>query len=150
MPEKSNVIPEINITPLIDVLLVLLIIFMVISPLKPSAFKAQVPAEPKEQRTGTPNPDTLVVKVKPDLTLEVNNQKDLGTTDATDNLVVKLSQTFAERAENGAFKPKTNEVERTVFIKAPPTLRYGEIAKVVDAVKVAGAAPIALQIDRLE
>lgn len=38
--------PNINVTPLIDVMLVLLIIFMVVSPLKPSSFKARVPAEP--------------------------------------------------------------------------------------------------------
>ena len=39
--------PNINVTPLIDVLLVLLIIFMVVAPLKPSSFKARVPSEPK-------------------------------------------------------------------------------------------------------
>ena len=42
--------PSINVTPLIDVLLVLLIIFMVITPMKPSRFEAKVPAEPKEQQ----------------------------------------------------------------------------------------------------
>ena len=53
--------PKINVTPLIDVLLVLLIIFMVISPLKPSRFEAKVPAEPKDQQDVNvkPNPLTL-------------------------------------------------------------------------------------------
>jgi biopolymer transport protein TolR len=56
--------PQINVTPLIDVLLVLLIIFMVITPLKPSRFEAKVPAEPKPddvQANVKPNPLTLVV-----------------------------------------------------------------------------------------
>ncbi len=55
--------PEINVTPLIDVLLVLIIIFMVITPLKPSRFEAKVPAEPKpedQQVDPKPNPLTLV------------------------------------------------------------------------------------------
>ena len=53
--------PNINVTPLIDVLLVLLIIFMVITPLKPSRFEAKVPAEPKDQQDVNvkPNPLTL-------------------------------------------------------------------------------------------
>ncbi len=148
MSEKSNVTPNINVTPLIDVLLVLLIIFMVISPLKPSAFKANVPSEPKPG--GEPNPDTLVVSVNSDLSLEINRQKDFGTVAEPTNLIAKLSQTFKEREENGAFRPGTNEIETTVFIKAPRTLQYGEVAKVVDAVKQAGASPIGLQIDNLE
>ncbi|MEQ1922910.1 MAG: biopolymer transporter ExbD, partial [Pyrinomonadaceae bacterium] len=55
--------PTINVTPLIDVLLVLIIIFMVITPLKPSRFEAKVPAEPKDQQDVNvkPNPLTLVV-----------------------------------------------------------------------------------------
>jgi biopolymer transport protein ExbD len=52
--------PNINVTPLIDVLLVLLIIFMVISPLKPSRFEAKVPAEPKpEDKIAQPKPNPL-------------------------------------------------------------------------------------------
>ena len=57
--------PSINVTPLIDVLLVLLIIFMVITPLKPSRFEAKVPAEPKDEQNVNvkPNPLTLVVAI---------------------------------------------------------------------------------------
>ena len=57
--------PHINVTPLIDVLLVLLIIFMVITPLKPSRFEAKVPAEPKNepQVNVKPNPLTLVIAI---------------------------------------------------------------------------------------
>lgn len=149
MSEKLNVTPNINVTPLIDVLLVLLIIFMVISPLKPSTFKANIPSEPKDN-AAEPNIHTLVVSVKPDFTLQINNQKDFGTVGEPNNLMAKLSQVFQERADNGVFRNGTNEIEKTVFIKAPRTLSYGEVAKVVDAVKQSGASPIGLQIDGLE
>lgn len=148
MSENVKVTPQINVTPLIDVLLVLLIIFMVISPLKPAAFKANVPSEPKPD--GEPNPKTLIVSVNSDLTLEINNQKEFGTVAEPTNLIAKLTQTFQEREINGSFREGSNEVEKTVFIKAPRNLNYGEVAKVVDAVKQAGANPIGLQIDKLE
>lgn len=150
MSENSKVAPNINVTPLIDVLLVLLIIFMVISPLKPSAFKTNVPSEPNKDDKAIPNPKTLVVSVKSDFSLEINNQKDFGTVAEPTNLISKLSQTFKEREENGVFRDGTNEIEKTVFIKAPRNLQYGEVAKVVDAIKQAGASPIGLQIDNLE
>ncbi len=149
MSEKTNVTPNINVTPLIDVLLVLLIIFMVISPLKPSAFKAKIPSPPKDEKVA-PHPNTLVVSLKPDLTLEINNQKNFGTVSEPQNLMSKLAQVFQERAVNGVFRDGTNEVEKTVFIKAPRSIRYGEVAQVVDAVKQTGASPIGLQIDNLE
>ncbi|HLA94500.1 MAG TPA: biopolymer transporter ExbD, partial [Pyrinomonadaceae bacterium] len=54
----KGAVPNINVTPLIDVLLVLLIIFMIITPVKPSKFEAKVPAEPKNQQNldVKPNP----------------------------------------------------------------------------------------------
>lgn len=151
MSENSSTKPNINVTPLIDVLLVLLIIFMVYSPLKPAKFETKVPSEPKKEiNTVIPDPRTLVVSVNSDLSIKVNNQKDFGTVGETTNLIAKLSQTFQERTINGVLRDGTNEVEKTVFIKAPRTLAYGEVAKVVDAVKQAGANPIGLQIDNLE
>ena len=44
----------------------------------------------------------------------------------------------------------SDRIERTVFIKAPRSLDYGSVARVVDAVKLAGAYPISLQIDDLD
>ena len=71
--------PNINVTPLIDVLLVLLIIFMVISPVKPTDFKAKVPSEPQANSPANPHPDTLVVAINADSTLRLNTENDLGT-----------------------------------------------------------------------
>ncbi len=144
--------PNINVTPLIDVLLVLLIIFMVISPLKPSRFEAKVPAEPKpdDQTIAKPNPLTLVVAVnKSDLKLALNRE-DMGDVTNPEALTTKLKETFDSRDANGVFREGTNEVEKTVFIKSPRSVRYGDVVKVIDAVKQAGAQPIGLQIDDLE
>ena len=144
--------PNINVTPLIDVLLVLLIIFMVISPLKPSRFEAKVPAEPKDevqQQNVKPNPLTLVVSINKDTKKVMLNTDELGDTTDTSALTNKLKQVFKDRETNGTFREGTNEVEKTLFIKSPRTLKYGEVVKVIDAVKTAGAQPIGLQIDDL-
>jgi biopolymer transport protein ExbD len=47
------------------------------------------------------------------------------------------------------FREGTNEVEKTVFIKSPKSVRYGDVIKVIDAAKMVGASPIGLQIDDL-
>lgn len=149
---KGGATPNINVTPLIDVLLVLLIIFMVISPLKPSRFEAKVPAEPnpEDQTVARPNPLTLVVNVnKSDLKLTLNNQ-DAGDVSDPSSLTSQLSEIFKGRDANGVFREGTNEVEKTVFIKSPRSVKYGDVVKVIDAVKMAGAQPIGLQIDDLQ
>ena len=142
--------PNINVTPLIDVLLVLLIIFMVISPSKPTAFKAKVPAVPANQPELPPHPDTLIVTVNSDYSLRLNRENDMGTVEDAERMTAKLREVFAIRAQNGILRENTNEIEKTVFIKAPKNLDYGSVAKVVDAVKMSGAEPIGLQIDALE
>lgn len=144
--------PSINVTPLIDVLLVLLIIFMVITPLKPSRFEAKVPAEPKpeDQTVAKPNPNTLVVAInRSDMKLTLNNEP-FGDVSNTEPLTQRLSQIFKEREANGVFRDGTNEVEKTLFIKSPRSIKYGDVVKVIDAVKIAGAQPIGLQIDDLQ
>lgn len=144
--------PSINVTPLIDILLVLLIIFMAISPLKPARFEAKVPAEPKPDDLRSPprpNPLTLVVTIDNNLNLKLNSEE-MGNTSDTSALSGKLTQVFKDRENSGTFREGTNEVEKTLFIKAPRSVKYGEVVKVVDAVKVAGAQPIGLQIDDLQ
>jgi biopolymer transport protein ExbD len=143
--------PHINVTPLIDVLLVLLIIFMVITPLKPSRFEAKVPAEPKDQQNVNvkPNPLTLVVAINRETKQVTLNNEAFGDVADTERLTNKLKEIFKEREANGVFRENTNEVEKTLFIKSPKAVRYGDVVRVIDAVKVAGASPIGLQIDDL-
>src|SRR5262249_52744964 len=118
-------IPKINVTPLIDVLLVLLIIFMVVSPLKPSAFKSKVPHEP--QKNVETNIHTLVVSVGSDLSLRLNSETNLGSADDTSKLTARLRDVFQQRSENLAYTQISDKepgftspdgIERTVFIKA--------------------------------
>jgi biopolymer transport protein ExbD len=148
---KDGATPNINVTPLIDVLLVLLIIFMVITPVKPSRFEAKVPAEPKDQQNVDvkPNPLTLVVSINGATKgITLNNTAAGDVSDAT-ALTTQLQGIFKEREANGVFKDNSNEIEKTIFIKSPTSVRYGDVVKVIDAAKSAGASPIGLQIDDL-
>src|SRR5215216_3078532 len=98
--------PYINVTPLIDVLLVLLIIFMVVTPLKPSRFKADIPTQrdPNEDLSRLkPNPLTLVVSVSPDMQIKLN-QDSVGSVNDTAPLAQRLSAVFAQRKEQRAYK----------------------------------------------
>ncbi len=142
--------PNINVTPLIDVLLVLLIIFMVITPAKPTAFKAKVPAEPTNAPPLEPHPNSLIVTVNADNSLTLNRENEMGTVEDSEIVIAKLREVFEYRSQNGILRPDSNEIEKTVFIKAPKNLNYGSVAKVVDAVKLSGAQPIGLQIDDLQ
>lgn len=149
--------PNINVTPLIDVLLVLLIIFMVITPLKPTDFKAKIPQESNEP--GEPNPLSIVVALNSDATLRLDKIDKIATVEEPDKLIKKLSETFEERKKNQTYSEilasrnnltEDEKIEKTVFIKAPRSIDYGSVAKVIDAVKQSGAEPIGLQIDDLE
>jgi biopolymer transport protein ExbD len=143
---------------LIDVLLVLLIIFMVITPLKPTRFKALVPSEPPpSQEEVKPNPLTLVVAIEGDLSLKLNLES-AGATNDTALLSTKLAQIFKDRRANRAYAPgkesrvdlpEEERIEKSVFVKAPRSLKYVEVVKVIDAIKGAGGNPIGLQIDDL-
>jgi len=147
----EGAVPRINVTPLIDVLLVLLIIFMVITPVKPSKFEAKVPAEPKneQQLDVKPNPLTLVISInRENRAISLNNES-AGTVDDPTALTAKLTDIFNQRTTNGVFREGTNEVEKTVFIKSPTLVKYGDVVKVIDAAKMAEASPIGLQIDDL-
>ena len=141
--------PKINVTPLIDVLLVLLIIFMVVAPLKPASFQAKVPSKPDTTRIVHPDPRSLIVTVDTHLGLALNKETGLGTTDDPAAPVARLKTTFQQREANGVVDDNGN-ILKTVFIKAPRNIGYGNVVKVIDAVKVAGAEPMALQLDHLE
>jgi biopolymer transport protein ExbD len=128
--------PLINVTPMIDVLLVLLIIFMIIAPTKPAKFQAQVPSKP-ESDSPLPTAGLLMVVVKSgsglDQTVELNS-----TACRLPELAVTLRDLLDQRPD------------RTVYLKAPRSKPYGDILAVVDANKGAGASPIGLQIDFLD
>lgn len=152
--------PNINVTPLIDVLLVMLIIFMVVSPLKPARFLAKVPSEPDQtQKDIPPDPNTLVVTIKLDRTLMLNRIDNVGTVSDTGRLGTMLVELFEKRKQNHDYRydlrdrtdlPDESRVQKTVFIKAPRSIPYSEVMRVLDGIKGAGAGPIGLQIDALD
>jgi biopolymer transport protein ExbD len=151
--------PFINVTPLIDVLLVLLIIFMVVTPLKPARIVAKAPSKPDQRLHVDLNVLTLLVTVKPDRTLMLNGLTDMGSVDDTSKVRETLADLFQKRRENHVYRdemigrfdvPEELRIETTVFIKAPRSMPYGEIARVIDGVKGSGASPLGLQLDGLD
>ena len=150
--------PNINVTPLIDVLLVMLIIFMVAAPLRPERFLTKVPAQPDRDLSIDSNPLTLVVTINSDRSLMLNQKTDMGSVNDTSKLSTTLADVFQQRKLNHAYKyelrdradlPEDTRIERTVFIRAPRALPYADVVRVLDGIKGAGASPIGLQIDDL-
>jgi biopolymer transport protein ExbD len=132
---RKTAAPFINVTPLIDVLLVLLIIFMIISPARPNKFDAKIPDK---------KPDD--VKIETDLALVVTINRGGGYA-----LNMQPAKTLDELQSQLSRALDGRPVDlRAVFLKAPRTLNYGEVAKVIDIMKLAGCAPIGLQIENLD
>jgi biopolymer transport protein ExbD len=152
--------PDINVTPLIDILLVLLIIFMVITPLRPARFKALVPSPPDDVRV-LKSELTLVVEVDAGERLKLIRGDETiaeGTIGDAAAVAARLAAEWRERKLAGRWRlgmearaevSPDERIERTVFVRAPRSTRYGEVAKVIDAVKGAGAQPVGLQTDAL-
>jgi biopolymer transport protein ExbD len=133
---RKTAAPFINVTPLIDVLLVLLIIFMIISPARPNKFDARIPDKQKPDDIKKGEDLALVVTINHGGGYALNMQP----AKTLDELQSQLSRALDRRPAD----------LKAVFLKAPRTLNYGEVAKVIDIMKLAGCAPIGLQIENLD
>jgi biopolymer transport protein ExbD len=136
MSKANRLTPYINVTPLIDILLVLLIIFMVISPLKPAKFEARIPEKLPADQRNIKTTDSLVVSIDRDGGYRLNQQPAKTIDDLAGILRFALDRRPLEL--------------RTVFVKAPRFLKYGEVVRVIDVIKAAGSAEIGLQIEGLD
>lgn len=132
---KNRVLPFINVTPLIDVLLVLLIIFMVISPTKPNQYQSRIPEKPKAEEPPC-ECDNLVVSVSATKNYRLNQLELASLTELNSRLHLALDGRPSDR--------------KVVFIKAAPALPYGDVVSVIDIVKESGGAPIGLQLEALD
>ena len=110
-------------------------------------FYGLVPKMPKPSSLPRPNPLTLVVKLDEDRNISLNYEK-LGTINDLSALKNLLERVFKDREVSGVFRQGSNEVEKTVFIKAPFSVGFSDVKKIANTLKEVFTSPIYLQIDK--
>ena len=115
---------EINMTPMIDVLLVLLVIFIIVQMNMQRTFDVQLPVDNKDQ-SSIPNNDVIIMEIEP-------------------NNVVKVNTRQLQPAQVEAFLKEiyTNRPDKVIFVKASPDVSYGDVINYIDIARAAGVAVV--------
>jgi biopolymer transport protein ExbD len=130
---KGGAMANINITPYIDILLVLLIIFMVITPIRQLDLEVKVPQAATDTGPSAPDPSVIVVSISDTAQIAINGlDRTLG------QLGPELQKIYSERSN------------KSMFISASSKLPYGDVVRVIDIAKGAGVGDIGLVIEEIQ
>jgi biopolymer transport protein TolR len=130
---KKGAMASINITPYIDILLVLLIIFMVITPIRQMDLDVKVPQADDTNTEKVVDPSVIVISVGDAAQIAIN-----GEPQTIDRLGAKLQEIYSARAN------------KNMFISASAKLPYGDVVKVIDIAKGAGVGDIGLITEEIQ
>ena len=130
--KKKGAMADINITPYIDILLVLLIIFMVITPIRQMDLDMKVPQTSNDSSPGAIDPSVIVVSIGEAAQIAVNQEP---TT--VSELGPKLQDIYSKRAN------------KNMFVSASPKLPYGDVVRIIDIAKGAGVVDIGLLTEEI-
>jgi biopolymer transport protein ExbD len=122
---EGGLTSDINVTPMIDVLLVLLIIFMITQPMSRRAFDVQVPPEQRQQQQQQQQSSQIVLELRPDGSYAINNQP------------MQLSE--LDRAIHQIYDVRPAKL---LFIKAAPSRKYSDVVEAMDIARGAGVQVI--------
>jgi biopolymer transport protein TolR len=129
---KKGAMADINITPYIDILLVLLIIFMVITPVRQMDLDVKVPQTSDNDKSSAVDPNVIVVSIGESAKILINNEDtNIG------QLGPKLQEIYSKRAN------------KNMFISASAKLPYGDVVRVIDVAKGAGVGDIGLLTEQI-
>ena len=125
---SEGTMKDINVTPVIDVMLVLLIIFMVVTPLTQAGHDVELPESADDlQQDQEPDPNQLVLDIDAGGEVTINKQPV-----TRDELPLRIRDIFETRAD------------KTIFLRAAPTLKYGEVVAILDVVRGNGVERVGI------
>jgi biopolymer transport protein TolR len=132
--KRRRILPraDINVTPFIDILLVLLVIFMTISPTIPTGLDAAVPQPPPGQQNAKPRDDVIVLSVDKNGIIRINQDEV-----EPRQLDGRLRDIFKSRSD------------RTIFLQADNDLLFNDVAQIIDITRAAGVERLGLMTEQI-